>query len=251
VRFEKFPEVQGRVSRQQDGRIGRFGWKGQTPSLNDFVLTACAVELGLDVPGHSQGGTPPAPNYRAPGLDLSQNDCDSLVAFVRSLPAPSRVESTDPGEAKALKAGRESFEAIGCASCHSPKLGEVDGLFSDLLLHDMGQDLGDTGAYGVFVPESPGNSEEKEKPKSNVGPLAGATRLEWRTPPLWGFRDSAPYLHDGRADTLEGAVAMHGGQGAASAHKFFELKPKQRIQVEAFLKSLVAPAPITVAKQGN
>ena len=48
--------------------------------------------------------------------------------------------------------------------------------------------------------------------------LGAAKRGEWRTPPLWGFRDSAPYLHDGRAQDLAQAVALHGGQGAISAH---------------------------------
>jgi CxxC motif-containing protein (DUF1111 family) len=69
----------------------------------------------------------------------------------------------------------------------------------------------------------------------------GARKNEWRTPPLWGVRDSGPYLHDGRAQTIEQAVAMHGGQGAASAQKFFLLSQQERLQVEAFLKSLVAP----------
>ena len=45
-----FPEIQGRACRLKDGRIGRFGWKGQMASLDDFVLNACAVELGLEVP---------------------------------------------------------------------------------------------------------------------------------------------------------------------------------------------------------
>ena len=35
----------------------------------------------------------------------------------------------------------------------------------------------------------------------------GASQREWRTPPLWGFRDSGPYLHDGRAQNLDEAVA--------------------------------------------
>jgi hypothetical protein len=59
---------------------------------------------------------------------------------------------------------------------------------------------------------------------------------------LWGFRDSAPYLHDGRAHNLEQAVALHGGQGAASARKFFALPAPERAKVEAFMNSLVAPA---------
>jgi cytochrome c peroxidase len=73
-------------------------------------------------------------------------------------------------------------------------------------------------------------------------PASGpASRFEWRTPPLWGFRDSGPYLHDGRAATLEQAVALHGGEAAGIAQRFFSLKPVERLKVEAFLKSLSAP----------
>jgi CxxC motif-containing protein (DUF1111 family) len=68
---------------------------------------------------------------------------------------------------------------------------------------------------------------------------------------LWGFRDSGPYLHDGRAQTLEEAVALHGGQGAESALKFFALSPRERLQVEAFLKSLVAPTAGPLAMAGD
>ena len=76
-------------------------------------------------------------------------------------------------------------------------------------------------------------------------------RQEWRTPPLWGFRDSGPYLHDGRAQTLEQAVAMHGGQAASSAQQFFGLSPRERLRVEAFLKSLVAPHSVELAQRGD
>ena len=74
-------------------------------------------------------------------------------------------------------------------------------------------------------------------------PTSGpASRFEWRTPPLWGFRDSAPYLHDGRAKTLDQAVAMHGGESTRISQSFFKLKAKERQQLEVFLKSLAAPA---------
>ena len=90
----------------------------------------------------------------------------------------------------------------------------------------MGDDLVDSGSY-YGVSESPS--------------VEGAKGQEWRTPPLWGFRDSGPYLHDGRAETLEEAVAMHGGQGKQAAGRFFELKLRERLQVQAFLNSLAAP----------
>ena len=140
-----------------------------------------------------------------------------------------------------------------CSTCHVEKLGEVQAIYSDLLLHDMGDTLGDTGDYGVFIPDSPGGEAEgvappladagKTIPATKVKPqdILGATRLEWKTPPLWGVRDSAPYLHDGRAKTVEQAIAFHGGEGQKSAMLFFALDAKERLQMVAFLKSLVAP----------
>jgi CxxC motif-containing protein (DUF1111 family) len=53
--------------------------------------------------------------------------------------------------------------------------------------------------------------------------------------------DSAPYLHDGRAPTLEEAVRLHGGQGADSARRFARLSPAEQAQLIAFLKTLRAP----------
>jgi hypothetical protein len=64
---------------------------------------------------------------------------------------------------------------------------------------------------------------------------------EWRTPPLWGVRDSAPYLHDGRAETIEQAIALHDGEAKRSMRRFFQLSADQRTQLMAFLDSLAAP----------
>jgi len=220
-------EARGRVSRTQAGRIGRFGWKGQIPSLHEFVRGACANELGLEVPGHSQATSPLAPSKKAKGLDLTEPDCDALVAYIRALPAPVVVDPSGPQGTEDMREGRRLFADVGCASCHTPTLGNVRGIYSDLLLHDMGPSLSDSGStYGIGGPDTPG----------------GPTPREWRTPPLWGYRDSGPYLHDGRAQSLEEVVALHEGQGKASAHRFFALASQERSQVEAFLKSLVAPS---------
>src|SRR5439155_7391730 len=32
-RFAEFPEIQGRANRLKDGRLGRFGWKAEAPTL--------------------------------------------------------------------------------------------------------------------------------------------------------------------------------------------------------------------------
>jgi CxxC motif-containing protein (DUF1111 family) len=288
-----FPQVAGRVSRLKDKRIGRFGWKAQTASLEDFVFTACAVELGLEVPGHHQGGSPLKFEAKTKGLDLAQEECNSLAAYVRDLPRPKERTPATANEASAVKEGRALFAATGCATCHAPKLGEVQGMYSDLLLHDLGPQLGDVGQYSVFDPSS-----SEEEITDEAGPIASAapdqpaevavavpetapappggaggaafeavamsgmarvrivgtgtgkrptsgpaSRFEWRTPPLWGFRDSGPYLHDGRAETLDQAVALHAGEAATITQNFFKLSIKERGQLEAFLKTLTAPAP--------
>jgi CxxC motif-containing protein (DUF1111 family) len=246
--YPEFPEVRGRVSRLEDGRVGRFGWKAQVATLREFVMTACAVELGLEVPDHPQGGNPMDPRARAEGLDLTDADCDALVAFVATLPRPVQQVPAAVAESIDLGIGERTFKAIGCATCHTPSLGGVQGIYSDLLLHDMGEDSGDTGSYRAFQP----GPSESEHPVP--GPVAGASRREWRTPPLWGLRDSAPYLHDGRADTIEQAIALHGGQGAGPARRYFGLSPLGRQEVQAFLKSLVAPgglAPYADSRRGG
>ena len=73
-KFADYPEVTGRVAKLKDGRLGRFGWKAQKARLSDFVLTACAVELGLHVPGEAQSGVPQKPDYKAPGFDLNEQE---------------------------------------------------------------------------------------------------------------------------------------------------------------------------------
>ena len=337
VKHPGFPAVAGRISRLKDKRIGRFGWKAQTASLQDFVLTACAVELGLEVPGRHQGGSPQKPEAKAKGLDLALEECNSLAAYIRELPRPSERTPATANEAHEIAAGRALFATIGCATCHTPKLGDVNGIYSDLLLHDLGPQLGDTGQYGVFDPSSsedeivdevgpianaagdapppiaverfaealaapvaqdaplsPVGAAPPAPPAAAVGPApppdapqvpapppapvtdmvvqqapfamqvmamqgaattgkrpttGPASRFEWRTPPLWGFRDSGPYLHDGRAETLDQAVALHAGEAAMIAPKFFRLSAKERRQVEAFLKSLTAPAPSELLAQ--
>ena len=255
------PGTRGRVSRLKDGRIGRLGWKGQTANVEDFVLNACAVEVGLEIPGRHQAMTPQAPKYRADGLDLTSEECSALVAYVRSLPKPIERRPAAIADAKHLDAGRTTFAAVGCANCHTANLGNVEGIYSDLLLHDMGQEMGDEGSYAdtssedddePLVPRIVPNLLANRQGGATKAPqLRGATRQEWKTPPLWGFRDSGPYLHDGRAQTLDDAVAMHGGQGADAALRYFQLTPREQLEVQAFLKSLVAPSAVRLARNGD
>jgi CxxC motif-containing protein (DUF1111 family) len=221
----------GRVSRLANGRIGKFGWKGQTASLSDFVQAACANELGLGNPNHPQPRPLDKPNYEAPGLDLTQQQCDQLTAYVASLDRPTeRIPSGIHGNLDAAN-GKQVFGKIGCADCHSPKLGEIEGIYSDLLLHRMGDDsAGGAGYRGETPPPDIASNKD-----------GGPDPREWRTPPLWGVADSAPYMHDGRARTLDDAIKMHGGQGGQALLSYMQLAQKERDSLLAFLGTLRAP----------
>jgi CxxC motif-containing protein (DUF1111 family) len=224
---ENFPV--GRALHLAKGRVGKFGWKAQIASLSDFVQAACANELGLGNPGAAQ----PTPIYgSAPatssGIDLTARQCDELTAFCASLPRP--MERLPKGMTKDdATAGRRLFDKVGCADCHTPKLGHVEGIYSDLLLHRMGSQLVGGGSYGD--PPLPVADSKDE----------GIAPSEWRTPPLWGVADSAPYLHDGRAPTLDDAIRQHGGQGARAMHEYVRLSQAEQTQLIGFLKTLRAP----------
>jgi CxxC motif-containing protein (DUF1111 family) len=220
----------GRAARLGGGRVGKFGWKAQTASLSDFVQAACANELGLGNPGQPQPRSLARPAYNPPGLDLTLEQCDQLTAFVASLPRTEERLPADSWQQDQAQTGRQLFVSIGCADCHTPNLGPVDGLYSDLLLHRMGQELVGGGSY---------NDPPRPLPDfpSGDGPQPG----EWRTPPLWGVADSAPYLHDGRAGTLDDAIRQHGGQGSRSRDRYVKLSESERAALIAFLQTLHAP----------
>jgi CxxC motif-containing protein (DUF1111 family) len=224
----------GRALRLPDGRVGRFGWKAQSASLSDFVQAACANELGLGNPGQAQPRPLGKPDYQAPGLDLTLEQCNQMTAFIGSLPRPEQRLPDEPAAKEKARAGQKLFHNVGCANCHTPDVGSAEGVYSDLLLHHMGEALQGSGSYNE-PPQTP------RTPPSSTGD--GPQPDEWRTPPLWGVADSAPYLHDGRAATLKEAIELHAGQGARSARHFATLSPADQGRLIAFLKTLRAPAP--------
>jgi len=236
------PAVSGRFT-------GPFGWRGQIDNLSSFVRAACATELGLKVGTHDQAIDPlMAPNREPPQrkVDLTHGECNELTSFVAALPIPRRIVPENLQQIRQIEHGEALFESIGCAVCHRQKLGQVVGLYSDLLLHDMGAYLSDPSP----APAGP-SIERRRNAYGSILPideeaLAEERRREWKTPPLWGLRDSGPYLHDGRAETIEEAVIDHGGEATDSARLFQSLPPSERFQLLAFLTSLAAPDPATL-----
>jgi len=234
----RFPGAQGRLARLPTGGIGRFGWRAQEAGLHDFTLDACATELGLEVPGRMQAADPRQARYRAVGLDLSKDDCDHLTAFIRSLPRPQKLSWA--AAKPAVREGKRLFVRVGCADCHRPNLGGVQEIYSDLLLHDMGNFSGG-GSYGSVL-RSVAAQKEKAQKKGKVV-VTEVAETEWRTPPLWGCRDSAPYMHDGTAPTIASAILQHEGQASASVREYRKLGKAKQQKLIAFLSSLAAPLP--------
>lgn len=251
---ENFPRVKGRVHRMADGKIGRFGWKAQKATLREFTLSACANELGLDVPGHAQSVAAYDKKEKAHGHDMNARQADALVAYVKSLPAPVQKQPKDKKASGLIDEGKKLFTDVGCATCHKQDMGDAKGIFSDLLLHDLGEGLQASGSYGQTPvplddpePETQAKADGEQAPKKPAA--KGPSVSEWKTPPLWGLRDSAPYLHDGRAKTVEQAVAFHGGEAEQSTVRFFMLSKQQRQKVLAFLNTLHAPPLQTASRE--
>jgi CxxC motif-containing protein (DUF1111 family) len=252
---ERHPAMAGRFA-------GRFGWRGQTLDLRSFVAGACSVELGLAVRNTPATASPVATTLSArhktrvetgsirtsnePELDDRQ--FNNLVAFVASLPAPGRRKTADEADAELVRRGEEVFESTDCAVCHRTSIGNLTGIYSDLLLHDMGPELYDPQPAPASDSGRPRDSF-RERPRSayqpadsqSFGEFVGNRPYEWRTPPLWGVAHSGPYLHDGRALTLDDAIRMHGGQAEPSARRYRELPEADRRAMMKFLMSLIAP----------
>ncbi len=84
--------------------------------------------------------------------------------------------------------------------------------YSDLLLHDIGT--------GDGLPQGDASGDE------------------FRTAALWGLRVRSPFLHDGRAATIEQAIRLHWNQAEQSGRRFEVLAEQERAALLQFLKSL-------------
>jgi CxxC motif-containing protein (DUF1111 family) len=215
------------------GGVGKFGWKAQFASLRDFVAHACANELGLGNPVEAQSAPLGAPGAAEDKPDLDRGQFRSLVAFVDTLPRPAEVLPDNPAQREQAEHGKELFGSVGCAICHTPDIGGVKGVYSDFLLYkiDRGRGLGDGGdGYGQAKP-----------PELPDPPIDHPALEEWKTPPLWGVADSAPYFHDGAAPTLDAAILRHGGDAASITRQYRKLAIPDQQALIAFLRTLRAP----------
>lgn len=230
----------GRLRVLADGRVGRFGWKAQFATLREFVAAACANELGLGTPDTEQARPLSAPGYTA-APDLDKKQFGALVAFVKTLPRPVEATPDSPAGRDAAARGKELFATVGCAVCHVPDLGGVKGVYSDFLMYTLDDPPPPGGGQGGgnYGGEPPPQLQLPPRPDDDPKPD------EWKTPPLWGVADSAPYMHDGSAPTLEVAILHHKGDAKSVSEKYRGLSPTNQAAVIAFLKTLKAPPTAT------
>lgn len=229
-------EIRGISPQLRTGGRGRFGWKAQNATLADFNEGACAAELGLRTEkfapsewvafrkrsASERDATPP----QVAAVDMTREDIKVLTIYIAALPEPKQV--IDHGKDYDVGQGEFLFRTTGCATCHVPDIGGVIGIYSDLLLHDSGTPSA-TAYYGGPIGPPPANFDIVRD-------------VHIRTPPLWGVADSAPYLHDGSAATLEEAIFGHQGQAYKAAQNFrLKLSDQEQQQILTFLRSLRAP----------
>lgn len=225
------PGGNGRLRTLPDGRVGKFGWKSQFASLHDFVAAACAVELGLSNSQRAQQVPTEFRDAQRPKPDMTDGQVRSLTEFVASLPAPQQVLPTDQTARAEVYRGRSLFNNLGCVQCHTQDVGPAQGVFSDFRLHRVIDS----------TLQIPGNCIRQDAELVIALPREYPQLQEWKTPPLWGLADTAPYWHDGSAPNLNAAILKHGQDAEQVKEKYRRLPAEDQEAVIAFLKTLRAP----------
>jgi CxxC motif-containing protein (DUF1111 family) len=213
--------------------LGRLGWKANQPTMRQQVAGAFVGDLGITSSvfgneNHTDLQTLCVQAINGGNPELEASKLDKVTYYCRILAVPARRRVDD----EAVIRGKALFTEIGCATCHVSTL--TTGIssfipefskqkihpYTDLLLHDMGNELAD----GRPDFEANGN--------------------EWRTPPLWGIgllhtvSKHTFLLHDGRARNIQEAILWHGGEGLASQQKFKNLSSSDRNALVKFLEAL-------------
>ena len=232
-------------------RLGRYGWKASKVSLRHQASAAALLDMSVTSPVFPNRdclyGPSKCTTANRTDAGLSEDALKLLERYVALLAVPAQrslasgypkgvtpLAALNPDVSK-ITAGETVFNTLKCQSCHvqSMTTGSTSEFqearnqkikpYTDMLLHDMGSDLGDGLTEGL------------------------ATGSMWRTSPLWGIgytemvagkNIKVGYLHDSRARTLTEAIVWHGGEGKASRDRFVALSKADREALLAFLGSL-------------
>jgi CxxC motif-containing protein (DUF1111 family) len=200
--------------------IGRFGLKARVATLDDFTADAFQGDMGLTTPMRPE--ELPNPDMLTDdlrkGVDLDLAHVNEVAEYLRLVAIPKRVGLDDGG--KAL------FEGALCNVCHVEsmktrsdypiaQLAGIDApIYTDFLLHDLGDALADSMTDGAADPRA------------------------WRTAPLIGMRFQKVFLHDGRVNTIDDAILAHDGEAKGSADRFRTLTADEKKKLVAYVSAL-------------
>ena len=235
--------ISGTANRSaNDGTLTRFGWKAQNKSLLLFSGEAYNVEMGVtnqlfpqerdETSGCVLNATPEdVIHFSASSNSAVPSDIEAFAVFMRLLAPPAPA----PDSPSTIR-GRSLFSSTGCSACHTPSMttgpriasgsstvpsaalsGKTVGLYSDLLVHNLGRGLSDGITQGGAGPD------------------------EFRTAPLWGVGQRVFFLHDGRTTDLVQAIETHRSQGSEAnqiIERFNKLAAQEQQDIVNFLRSL-------------
>jgi YVTN family beta-propeller protein len=152
-------------------------------------------------------------------------DLQAMAEYLNyAIPYPSPPSGLD---AATVAQGQQLFATLGCPNCHagdyftdSGKGNATLDLDGPVLLHDVGTCV-TVGPY-----------DDNSVPAENGSPRAACA---FDTPTLRGVADTAPYLHDGSAATLQDVFLLAPGMvGETASH----LSPEDLNAIVTYLKSL-------------
>jgi len=228
------PYFQPRWFHQQlNGKyIGRFGKKAAAIDLWHQTVNAYNQDMGVT---SEYSAIEPAVNGvqspygdNAPDPEIASSRVLNVLFYLRTLKAPVQRNRNDKG----VQSGSQLFKNINCDKCHTSEWttpqSDIAALsyktfypYTDLLLHDMGNDLDDGYTEG------------------------NAKTSEWKTPALWGLglsknsQGGQYYLmHDGRANTIDAAIQLHGGEAQNIKNQYNQLSETDKHNLIKFLESL-------------
>lgn len=205
-------------------------WDGRAKSLEDQIdgPVQNPVEMASSWPQvlrklRADADYPKAFAGIYPDGITANNVKNAIATFERSLYTPnSRFDRFLRGDKTALNAdelaGYRMFEAIGCVSCHQGvnvggNLYEKMGVIEDYFAARGGVTKADMGRYNRT-----GIDEQ---------------RFEFKVPSLRNVALTAPYFHDGSANTLETAVYL-----MAKHQLGLNLGEAEQRQIAGFLRTL-------------
>ncbi|MBK7876043.1 MAG: hypothetical protein IPJ77_09865 [Planctomycetes bacterium] len=237
-----------------------FHQKGVVVSLREFTNNAMnhhhgiqtAERFGLGVDSDNDGLSD----------ELTPGDVTAATIYQAMLAVPGRVLPSNARKLASVELGEELFTTVGCATCHVPTLRLESPIFSEpnpfnpvgnLLVTDVPQpfelDLTTAGAGPHLSRETDGSvlvPAYTDLKRHDMGPeldnealvQGGVPTSQFLTKKLWGFASEPPYLHNGRALTIDEAIRKHGGEAEAVRDAYLALSEARRKSIVDFLKTL-------------